>query len=46
MVGHKDADGALGEIGNGRATSILLARQGAKVALLDNNGQPLSTRQR
>lgn len=26
-----------GEIGNGRATSILLARQGAKVALLDNN---------
>jgi NAD(P)-dependent dehydrogenase (short-subunit alcohol dehydrogenase family) len=26
-----------GEIGNGRATSIVLARQGAKVALLDNN---------
>ncbi|KAJ9618495.1 hypothetical protein H2203_009092 [Taxawa tesnikishii (nom. ined.)] len=26
-----------GEIGNGRATAILLARQGAKVALLDNN---------
>lgn len=26
-----------GEIGNGRATSILLARQGAKVALLDLN---------
>lgn len=26
-----------GEIGNGRATSILLARQGAKVALLDFN---------
>lgn len=29
-------DGA-GEIGNGRATSILLARQGAKVALIDHN---------
>lgn len=27
----------LGEIGNGRATAILLARQGAKVALLDQN---------
>lgn len=27
----------LGEIGNGRATAILLARQGAKVALLDYN---------
>ncbi|KAG7451887.1 NAD(P)-binding protein [Guyanagaster necrorhizus] len=27
----------LGEIGNGRATAILLARQGAKVALLDFN---------
>ncbi|KAG7097530.1 hypothetical protein E1B28_004873 [Marasmius oreades] len=26
-----------GEIGNGRATAIVLARQGAKVALLDNN---------
>jgi len=26
-----------GEIGNGRATSIVLARQGAKVALVDNN---------
>ena len=26
-----------GEIGNGRATAILLARQGAKVALLDYN---------
>ena len=26
-----------GEIGNGRAISILLARQGAKVALLDYN---------
>lgn len=26
-----------GEIGNGRATAILLARQGAKVALLDHN---------
>lgn len=26
-----------GEIGNGRATAILLARQGAKVALLDFN---------
>ncbi|KAK0465946.1 uncharacterized protein EV420DRAFT_1261209 [Desarmillaria tabescens] len=26
-----------GEIGNGRATAILLARQGAKVALLDSN---------
>ena len=28
---------AAGEIGNGRATAILLARQGAKVALLDYN---------
>ena len=27
----------VGEIGNGRATSILLARQGAKVALIDHN---------
>jgi NAD(P)-dependent dehydrogenase (short-subunit alcohol dehydrogenase family) len=27
----------VGEIGNGRATAILLARQGAKVALLDHN---------
>jgi len=27
----------LGDIGNGRATAILLARQGAKVALLDYN---------
>lgn len=27
----------IGEIGNGRATAILLARQGAKVALLDYN---------
>lgn len=27
----------LGEIGNGRATAILLARQGAKVALVDLN---------
>lgn len=26
-----------GEIGNGRAAAILLARQGAKVALVDNN---------
>ena len=26
-----------GEIGNGRATAILLARQGAKVALVDFN---------
>lgn len=26
-----------GEVGNGRATAILLARQGAKVALLDHN---------
>ena len=26
-----------GEIGNGRATSILLARQGARVALIDSN---------
>ncbi|KAF2098435.1 NAD(P)-binding protein [Rhizodiscina lignyota] len=26
-----------GEIGNGRATAIVLARQGAKVALVDNN---------
>jgi NAD(P)-dependent dehydrogenase (short-subunit alcohol dehydrogenase family) len=26
-----------GEIGNGRATAILLARHGARVALLDNN---------
>jgi NAD(P)-dependent dehydrogenase (short-subunit alcohol dehydrogenase family) len=26
-----------GEIGNGRATAILLARHGAKVALVDNN---------
>jgi len=26
-----------GEIGNGRATSIVMARQGAKVALLDHN---------
>ncbi|KAL0058916.1 hypothetical protein AAF712_014380 [Marasmius tenuissimus] len=26
-----------GEIGNGRATSIVLARQGAKIALLDRN---------
>jgi len=25
------------EIGNGRATSIVLARQGAKVVLIDNN---------
>jgi NAD(P)-dependent dehydrogenase (short-subunit alcohol dehydrogenase family) len=29
----------LGEIGNGRACAILLARQGAKVALLDFNIQ-------
>jgi len=29
--------GTSGEIGNGRATAILLARQGAKVALLDYN---------
>lgn len=28
-----------GEIGNGRATAILLARQGAKVALLDYNAE-------
>ncbi|KIW63699.1 hypothetical protein PV04_08682 [Phialophora macrospora] len=28
-----------GEIGNGRATAILLARQGAKVALLDINAE-------
>lgn len=28
---------SLGEIGNGRATAVLLARHGAKVALLDNN---------
>jgi NAD(P)-dependent dehydrogenase (short-subunit alcohol dehydrogenase family) len=28
-----------GEIGNGRACAILLARQGAKVALLDFNEQ-------
>lgn len=27
----------IGEIGNGRATAILLARQGAKVALVDHN---------
>ena len=27
----------LGEIGNGRAASIVLARQGAKVALVDHN---------
>lgn len=27
----------VGEIGNGRATSILLARQGARVALIDHN---------
>lgn len=27
----------LGEIGNGRATAIVLARQGAKVALVDHN---------
>lgn len=27
----------IGEIGNGRATAILLARQGAKVALVDYN---------
>lgn len=27
----------LGEIGNGRATAILLARQGARVALVDYN---------
>lgn len=26
-----------GEVGNGRATAVLLARHGAKVALLDNN---------
>lgn len=26
-----------GEIGNGRATAVLLARQGAKVALIDYN---------
>ncbi|KAJ7096603.1 hypothetical protein B0H15DRAFT_962661 [Mycena belliarum] len=34
-----DGDVAIvtGEIGNGRATAILLARQGAKVALLDYN---------
>ena len=32
-----DADSVVGEIGNGRATAILLARQGAKVALLDHN---------
>lgn len=29
----------VGEIGNGRACAILLARQGAKVALLDFNEQ-------
>lgn len=28
-----------GEIGNGRATAILLARQGAKVALIDYNDE-------
>lgn len=28
-----------GEIGNGRATAILLARQGAKVALVDYNDE-------
>ncbi len=28
---------SIGEIGNGRATAILLARQGAKVALVDFN---------
>lgn len=27
----------VGEVGNGRATAILLARQGARVALIDNN---------
>lgn len=27
----------VGEIGNGRAIAVLLARHGAKVALLDNN---------
>lgn len=27
----------MGEIGNGRATAIVLARQGAKVGLVDNN---------
>jgi NAD(P)-dependent dehydrogenase (short-subunit alcohol dehydrogenase family) len=30
-------EGESGEIGNGRATAILLARQGAKVALVDYN---------
>lgn len=29
----------VGEIGNGRATAILLARQGAKVALVDYNSE-------
>lgn len=31
------AYGSTGEVGNGRATAILLARQGAKVALVDYN---------
>lgn len=31
------AHDSTGEIGNGRATAILLARQGAKVALVDYN---------
>ncbi|CZR63623.1 related to short-chain alcohol dehydrogenase [Phialocephala subalpina] len=35
-----------GEIGNGRATAILLARQGAKVALLDNNPEWAAETQR
>ena len=35
FVEHKAKNS--GEIGNGRAASILLARQGAKVALLDHN---------
>ena len=34
---HMTANIIQGEIGNGRATAILLARQGAKVALLDYN---------
>lgn len=34
---QSDVNSLAGEIGNGRATSIVLSRQGAKVALLDNN---------
>jgi NAD(P)-dependent dehydrogenase (short-subunit alcohol dehydrogenase family) len=37
MIVSSHTANSSGEIGNGRATSIVLARQGAKVALVDHN---------